>query len=345
MKRILAITLLAAMAFTGCMNDSSEEYKRQQQVLPGVNIYSSTMAQQNVSMQMASAGLRLATLLAEAQKQNPETDLAEIDLSKIEVKAWDSDRPLLLLLFGPGATVTRASETTWSITYPKDGMQATGYYLEGSLVVNTNGSEQLSDATVTAPWQVAIQPDFVIKANSSDGFGGTKQVTIDMNRGVTNLYRDETGNYVVMLDDIQANFSDSKSYVSSWGGQLSVKPREGESLAFSEIWDQDLLATANVPMYQAGFWGPSFYANMAGTGSMSLSYKLQDGVYRLNTRIASGSVGVYAQIVEGTETCTYTNMGDYDSSLYPSNEVEYKWTYDNNKLSYTIFYNGYTYTI
>lgn len=334
---------MAAIAFTGCMNDNNEEYKQQQQVLPGISIYNSTMFQQDVSMQMAGAGMRLASLLAEARKQNPETELSEIDLSTIQVNAWNSDRPLQLLLFGPGATVTRESETTWRITYPKEGQQATGYYLEGSLVVNTNGHEQLADATMTAPWQVSIQPDFGIKANSTDGFGGSKLISIDMNGGITNLYRDEFGSYVLNLEMIKANFTESKEYSSDWSGQLTVKPEEGESLAFSEIWDQNLLVTAYVPMYQAGFWGPSFYADMTGTGSLGMSYKLTDGVYRFGTRVASSSVGVYAQIVGGTQTCAYS--GGYDSTLYPSGTVEYKWTYDNKNLSYTIFYNGHTYTI
>ena len=102
MNRILATTLLAALAFTGCMKDNSEEYKKQQQVIPGVDIYSSAMVQQNVSTQMAEAGLRLASLLAEAKTQYPDTPLEEINLSDIEVKVWDDTRPLQLLLFGDG---------------------------------------------------------------------------------------------------------------------------------------------------------------------------------------------------------------------------------------------------
>lgn len=344
MNRILATALLAAVAFTGCMNDNSDEYKRQQQVLPGVNIYNLTMMQQNISMQMAGTGLRLASLLAEAKKQYPDTDLAEIDLSKIEVKAWNSDYPLQLLLFGSGTTVTRESETTWRITYPKEVQQATGYYLEGSLIVNTNGSEQLLDATFSNPWQVVIQPDFGIKVYSSNGIGGTQLVSVDMNGGLTSLYRSEVG-YVVNLENISSNFTDSAEYQSSWGGELNVKPEKGESLAFSEIWDQNLLATAYVPMLGAGFKGASIYASMSSEGSLGMSYKLQEGVYRMNARLVSNNVGVYAQIIEGTQTCSFTDLGDYDTSVYPSGDVEYKWTYENSQLSYTIFYNGYTYTL
>ncbi len=47
------------------------------------------MVQQNVSTQMAEAGLRLASLLAEAKTQHPDTPLEEINLSDVEVKVWD----------------------------------------------------------------------------------------------------------------------------------------------------------------------------------------------------------------------------------------------------------------
>ena len=175
MNRILATTLLAALAFTGCMKDNSEEYKKQQQVIPGVDIYSSAMVQQNVSTQMAEAGLRLASLLAEAKVQYPDTPLEEVDLSKIEVKVWDDTRPLQLLLFGSGTQIAREGADSWRITYPDGLLQTDGFMLEGSLVVNTNGTELLSDATFSTPWQVVMQPDFKIKANTTDGLGNSRQ--------------------------------------------------------------------------------------------------------------------------------------------------------------------------
>ena len=76
MNKFLAITALSALAFTGCMDDDNGDWKERQQVWPGMSIYNSTMMQQNISMQMAGAGLRLASLLAEAEKQNPGKPLA-----------------------------------------------------------------------------------------------------------------------------------------------------------------------------------------------------------------------------------------------------------------------------
>ena len=65
MNKFLAITALSALAFTGCMDDDNGDWKERQQVWPGISIYNSTMQQQNISMQMAGAGLRLASLLAD----------------------------------------------------------------------------------------------------------------------------------------------------------------------------------------------------------------------------------------------------------------------------------------
>ena len=348
MNRILATTLLAALAFTGCMKDNSEEYKKQQQVIPGVDIYSSAMVQQNVSTQMAEAGLRLASLLAEAKVQYPDTPLEEVDLSKIEVKVWDDTRPLQLLLFGSGTQIAREGADSWRITYPDGLLQTDGFMLEGSLVVNTNGTELLSDATFSTPWQVVMQPDFKIKANTTDGLGNSRQVSIAMQSGTTKLYLDETDNYVVILDMIRANFEESEQYVSGWNGQINIKPESGKNLAFSEIYDKDIhVESTNIPMapYGAGCWGSTFYANSSSTGSMGMSYKLQNGVYRCRSIVVSSGVGVYMQIVEGSQICSFTSVGDYNTALYPSGEVEYKWSNTDGKLSYTIYYNGYTYTV
>lgn len=348
MNRILATTLLAALVFTGCMKDNSEEYKKQQQVLPGVDIYSSAMVQQNVSTQMAEAGLRLASLLAEAKKQYPDMSLEEIDLSKIEVDVWDDVRPLQLLLFGSGTQITRMSADSWRITYPEGLVQSDGFLLEGSLVVKTGGVELLSDATFSNPWQVIMQPDFKIKANTSDGLGGSRQISIAMQGGSTKLYLDEADNYVVILDLIRANFEDSEKYVSGWNGQINIKPESGKDLAFSEIYDEAIhVESANTTLapYGAGCWGSTFYANSTSTGAMGMSYKLQGGIYRCNSRVTTSGVGVYMQIVEGSQTCAFTSVGDYNTALYPAGEVEYKWSNTDGRLSYTIYYNGYTYTV
>lgn len=256
MNKFLAITALSALAFTGCMDDDNGDWKERQQVWPGISIYNSTMQQQNISMQMAGAGLRLASLLAEAEKQNPGKPLAEIELDKIKVKLDKSEYTLQILLFGPGTKITKSGPEGWLISYAEGTQQADGYILEGSLKVNTGNAEQLAGTSYPDNmWSVEMQPDFVIKAISSNN----EQMTIQMKDGKTSLFRDPSGTaaYVVTLENIWANFettSSGKEYVSAWNGRLTLTPEEDESVAFSDIWDDDLKADGAAQ-------GLSIYAN------------------------------------------------------------------------------------
>ena len=278
MNKFLAITALSALAFTGCMDDDNGKWKEQQQVMPGMSIYNSTMMQQNISMQMAGAGLRLASLLAEAEKQNPGKPLAEIELDKIKVKLDKSEYTLQILLFGPGTKITKSGPEGWLISYAEGTQQADGYILEGSLKVNTGNAEQLADTSYPDNmWSVEMQPDFVIKAISRNAVGNNEQTTIQMKDGKTSLFRDPSGTaaYVVTLENIRANFettSSGKEYVSAWNGRLTLTPEEDESVAFSDIWDDDLKADGAAQ-------GLSIYANSTETAPMGLSYKVQGGVY------------------------------------------------------------------
>lgn len=344
MNKFLAITALSALAFTGCMDDDNGKWKERQQVMPGMSIYNSTMMQQNISMQMAGAGLRLASLLAEAEKQNPGKPLAEIELDKIKVKLDKSEYTLQILLFGPGTKITKSGPEGWLISYAEGTQQADGYILEGSLKVNTGNAEQLAGTSYPDNmWSVEMQPDFVIKAISRNAVGNNEQTTIQMKDGKTSLFRDPSGTaaYVVTLENIRANFettSSGKEYVSAWNGRLTLTPEEDESVAFSDIWDDDLKADGAAQ-------GLSIYANSTETAPMGLSYKVQGGVYNFFSRVASNSVGVYTQIVEGSQICEFMQVGDYDPTLFPSPKVECKWTYEGGRLSYTVFYNGFSYTI
>lgn len=344
MNKFLAITALSALAFTGCMDDDNGKWKEQQQVMPGMSIYNSTMMQQNISMQMAGAGLRLASLLAEAEKQNPGKPLAEIELDKIKVKLDKSEYTLQILLFGPGTKITKSGPEGWLISYAEGTQQADGYILEGSLKVNTGNAEQLAGTSYPDNmWSVEMQPDFVIKAISRNAVGNNEQTTIQMKDGKTSLFRDPSGTaaYVVTLENIRANFettSSGKEYVSAWNGRLTLTPEEDESVAFSDIWDDDLKADGAAQ-------GLSIYANSTETAPMGLSYKVQGGVYNFFSRVASNSVGVYTQIVEGSQICEFMQVGDYDPTLFPSPKVECKWTYEGGRLSYTVFYNEFSYTI
>ena len=123
MKKIIATMALAALALTGCIKGSdgvSEEYRR---VQGGIMIYNSVTAMQNVAMQPANAGIRLAILLAEAEKQiaaseTPDAPITADYLKNLTVKIYGatSDIKLQAMLFGDLTTIEKTSDG-WKINY------------------------------------------------------------------------------------------------------------------------------------------------------------------------------------------------------------------------------------
>ena len=82
MNKLFATIALAALAFTSCIKEDST-YKDMLPIQPGRSIYQLTMNQNTIAMRPANAALRLAMLLAEADKQ--ELDLATAELDKVKV--------------------------------------------------------------------------------------------------------------------------------------------------------------------------------------------------------------------------------------------------------------------
>lgn len=74
MKKVLFVAAVAmSLVFSGCMKED-DTYKKLKPVQPGLNIYTGAMNQNIVSMQQANFGLRLAMLVAEADKQQKTID-------------------------------------------------------------------------------------------------------------------------------------------------------------------------------------------------------------------------------------------------------------------------------
>lgn len=100
-----------------------------------------------VAMQPANAGIRLALLLAEAAKQkDSDTELKDVDLTKLKIEG--NSNSVISLLFTAGAKIERQDDGSYEITYNEDYQQPDGFYLKGSVLVRTNGAEQLKDAQV-----------------------------------------------------------------------------------------------------------------------------------------------------------------------------------------------------
>ena len=87
MNKLFATIALAALAFTSCIKENNT-WKEMRPVQPGMYIYEMTTNQDKLAMRPANAALRLAILLAEAEKQGE--DVLSADLKEIVVKKGDA---------------------------------------------------------------------------------------------------------------------------------------------------------------------------------------------------------------------------------------------------------------
>lgn len=315
MNKLFATIVLAAFALSGCIKED-DSYKELLPLQPGMNIYNMTMTQNAVAMQPANAGIRLALLLAEAAKQYPDTELKDVDLTKLKIEVGNQSYAVLSLLFTAGTKIERPDDGSYKITYNEEYQQPDGFYLKGSVLVRTNGAEQLKDAQVDKVWQVEIQDDLKVLSRSNYG-----TQTVHMDGGSTTLRSNGGGSYTIAVSGFSANIDQSSVY-SDWSADFTLSGANAD-LVYSECRGKDFKVSGN-----AG--GSSIYV---GTDSSNL---------RMSYYLSSGSVYRSGQIIEGTQECSFESF-NYDTAAYPSPDVRYVWSNDGNQLYQKIYYNGYVY--
>ncbi len=316
MNKLFATIVLAAFALSGCIKED-DSYKELLPLRPGMNIYSMTVTQNAVAMQPANAGIRLAMLLAEAEKQKDSgTELKDVDLTKLEIEVGNKRYAVLNLLFTAGTKIERQENGDYKITYNGDYQQYDGFFLKGSMLVKTGGVEQLKDTHGSQVWQVEIEEGLTLSARSDIG----TSTVVNMEDGSTTLYN-EGLSYTVSLSGISASFENS-SVSSSWRGDFSLSSPNAD-LVYSECRGKDFKVSGDAGGY-------SMYTGI-DSSNLSMSYYL-----------SSGSVYRSGQIIEGTQECSFESF-NYDTAAYPSPDVKYVWSNDGNKLYQKIYYNGYVY--
>lgn len=313
MNKLFATIVLAAFALSGCIKED-DSYKEYMPVQPGVNIWNMTMTQNVVAMQPANAGIRLAMLLAEAAKQYPETDLKDVDLTKLKIEG--NSNSVLSLLFTSGTTIERLDDGYYKITYNEDYQQPDGFYLKGSMLVNTKGVEQLKDAQRDQRWQVEMQEGLTLISKSN-----YVTQTVHMEGGTTTLYSNGGGSYTIAMSGISANIDKSAAH-SVWTGNFTLSGKDA-GLVYSECKGKDFEVSGNAAGY-------SIYVGIDNS-SLRLSYDL-----------TSGSIYRSGQIIEGTQVCRFESY-NYDTSAYPKPDVRYVWSNDGSTLYQKIYYNDYVY--
>lgn len=317
MNRIFATLTLAALALSSCIKEN-DSYKDLLPVQPGMNIYSYVTTQDRVAMQAANAGMRVAVLAAEVAKQrgNAEEEAEEVTVANVKY----NNRSVLSLLFNSGTKIEEV-EQGYKLTFNKSDQMPDGFYLEGSLLIETGGKPELADGAV---WSVVMQSDFKLYSSSYSG-----ETQINMNGGSTRIADNGDGSYTIQISNIAAAIEGSSSGASDWSSMtgFTVRPSDDEvTLAYSSCVGKAFEVNGSASGY-------SIYSNMYGSSPLQMSYRVSDGLY----------IGM--QIVSGTQECEFSSPFDYDTSAYPAPDVRYVYSFDeaSRRYSFRIYYNGYVY--
>ncbi len=317
MNRIFATLTLAALALSSCIKEN-DSYKDLLPVQPGQYIYSYVTTQDRVAMQAANAGMRVAVLAAEVAEQRKEAEEGAEEVTVANVKY--NNRSVVSLLFSSGTTIEEV-EQGYKLTFNKSYQMPDGFYLEGSLLVETGGKPELADGAV---WNVVMQSDFRLYSSSYSG-----EARIDMKGGSTTLTANADGSCTIQISNIAAAVEGSSSGASDWSSPsgFTVRPADDEvTLAYSSCVGKAFEVNGSASGY-------SVYSNMYGSSPLQMSYRVSDGLY------------IGTQIVSGTQECEFTSSFDYNTSAYPAPDVRYVYSFDEatRQYSYKIYYNGYVY--
>lgn len=317
MNRIFATLTLAALALSSCIKEN-DSYKDLLPVQPGQYIYSYVTTQDRVAMQAANAGMRVAVLAAEVAKQrgNAEEGAEEVTVANVKY----NNRSVLSLLFNSGTKIEEV-EQGYKLTFNKSDQMPDGFYLEGSLMIETGGKPELADGAV---WSVVMQSDFKLYSSSYSG-----ETQINMNGGSTRIADNGDGSYTIQISNIAAAIEGSSSGASDWSSMtgFTVRPSDDEvTLAYSSCVGKAFEVNGSASGY-------SIYSNMYGSSPLQMSYSVTDGLY------------IGTQIVSGTQECEFSSPFDYDTSAYPAPDVRYVYSFDeaSRRYSFRIYYNGYVY--
>lgn len=316
MNKLIATIALAALAFTSCIKENNI-WEEMRPVQPGRHIYQLATNQDKLAMRPANAALRLAMLLAEADKQGE--DVLSADLKEIVVKKGDASIKVWETLFGAHTKLERQGED-YLITYSDEAQLPDGFFMAGSVLVKTNGAKVLNQSSYSAPWTVEMQ-DLKVFVYSDTGM----RQAFNFDGGETTLYFDGDDSYIINASSFRIHL-DNVDASSNWS---TIKPytlrAEDSSLAYSLCSGKDFKVEGSAS-------GPTVYSSDM-TQAVGMGYELTNGVYR----------GM--QIISGTQECRFLSPLEYDTTKYPASSVTYEWSYDSstNTVFQKIRYNGYVY--
>lgn len=205
-KGLIALLLTLPMLLTSCLGSSDSE---PDPVAPGIAIYNAAYTRNRFALVPADAGMRLAMLLTEADKQELVENRLGVTVDGKSVKQ---------VLFSNDAVITQ-NGTKYTIEFRKSQW----YYYEGIVEVETNGVALDDDS---AEWTITTSG---LKAYINNGLGIVEYDYAD--EGKTLLYNDG-GYYQVDLSDIRLSGSDF-TLLSGWSGRFELNG-PAATLAYSD---------------------------------------------------------------------------------------------------------------
>ena len=289
MKKVLFVAAVAmSLVFSGCMKED-DTYKKLKPVQPGLNIYTGAMNQNIVSKQQKT-----------------------ID----EVTVGSSNTLLKRQLLGNAKVETTANG--YKITFDADYADLDTYVRKGTLLINTNETALLKDATESKPWTVTFEDKLTM------GYSGGDMQAITLTGGLTKLYFVESsGAYGIGLEAQQSYVGKTEELTSNWNGKFTVKP-ENVNFTYTDCAGKKFMLNGTAT-------GRTFNT-YDGISATTMSLRMTNGEYYSSSALYGGKIEA--------------SLGDgYNPSLYPSKDVIVEITLEGTRLRQTITYAGHVVTV
>lgn len=246
-------------------------------------------------------------LVAEADKQQKTID---------EVTVGSSNTLLKRQLLGNAKVETTANG--YKITFDADYADLDKYVRKGTLLINTNETALLKDATESKPWTVTFEDKLTM------GYSGGDMQAITLTGGLTKLYFVESsGAYGIGLEAQQSYVGKTEELTSNWNGKFTVKP-ENVNFTYTDCAGKKFMLNGTAT-------GRTFNT-YDGISATTMSLRMTNGEYYSSSALYGGKIEA--------------SLGDgYNPSLYPSKDVIVEITLEGTRLRQTITYAGHIVTV
>ncbi len=296
-KGLIALLLTFPLAMTACLEGDSEP----DPMLPGYNIYNVASLQKNLALIPADAGIRLAMLLAEADKQKLTDNRLDVEVD---------DTKLQSVLFDASVTVSQEG-TKYRIEYTKQGTTSSYYSYDGAIVVET-GDRALSATTdIDNAWTISSTGFEVYYAGS---------LAYVYENVPVRIYR-EGSEYVIDVELSQIQYKATNLTSNCYGSFTLAVPAPDASLAYSDCHIDNADYKLNGKLE-----GDSFSSLNASGRATKVEYKVENLHYKKFDR----GWGIFS----GTEKCSLSGVSDYDHTTYPSPDVKVVYTNGQGVMTY-----------